>query len=402
MNKRSPLTRIIGGILLVSGTTVGAAMLAFPVTTGPAGLYPSLLLFFFCWLYLTYTALLFVEAILWEQKDVNIISLAKLTLGKAGVAATWAIYLFLLYALLTAYIAGSGPIISDGLQELFGITLPQWISMPLLLSVFAYAVYCGTHAVDYLNRIMMAGFAVTFLLLIAFTLPHIDSTAFNRASFPPLLVSLPIIITAFGFHIVIPSLTTYLERDKKSILWVIAIGSAIPLAMYILWEVATLGAIPLYGPYGLMAAYDSDGNVVHLLAHHLQNPYVTVVATVFSFCAILTSFIGVALSLSHFLADGLKIKEEGFGEIIVCLITFVPPALIAWTNPRAFLSALEYAGAFGVVSLLGLLPALIVWRGRYTYRFTSSFRAPGGKLALICIITFSLAVMAITAAEKMQ
>jgi hypothetical protein len=37
---------------------------------------------------------------------------------------------------------------------------------------------------------------------------------------------------------------------------------------------------------------------------------------VFSFCAIVTSFLGVALSLCHFLADGLKIPEGGWGGVM--------------------------------------------------------------------------------------
>ena len=39
------LGRLLGGILLVAGTAIGAGMLALPVSTGLAGFYPSLFLF---------------------------------------------------------------------------------------------------------------------------------------------------------------------------------------------------------------------------------------------------------------------------------------------------------------------------------------------------------------------
>lgn len=34
--------RLIGGILLVSGTAIGAGMLAIPVVSAPGGFFPSL------------------------------------------------------------------------------------------------------------------------------------------------------------------------------------------------------------------------------------------------------------------------------------------------------------------------------------------------------------------------
>src|SRR5206468_11353 len=92
---------------------------------------------------------------------------------------------------------------------------------------------------------------------------------------------------------------------------------------------------------------------------------IAMVARFFSFFAIVTSFLGVSLSLMDFLADGFGIKKTRTGRIALYLMTFVPPLLITLIDPRAFLSALEYAGAFGVVTLLGLFPALMVWSGRY-------------------------------------
>lgn len=393
--------RIIGGILLVAGTTVGAAMLAFPVSTGLAGLFPSLLLFFLCWIYLTYTAFLFVEAILWFGRGVNLISLARSTLGVPGVLVTWFTYLFLLYALLTAYIAGSGPIISDMMEIFFGFSVPHGAAAPLLLCILGFAIYRGTHAVDYLNRALMAGLAIAFISMVFMTLPYVDPERFIEVQWPPLLLAVPVVATAFGFHIVIPSLATYLQWDKRALLWVISVGSAIPLIMYILWEIVSLGILPLHGENGLIAGYDRGDNAAHLIVMQLGRSSLAGVAIFFSFCAIITSFLGVALSLCHFLADGLKIKEKGAGGLLLCGLTFVPPTLIAWTDPRAFLSALEFAGAFGVVILLGLLPAVIVWRGRYRYHFASSFQVAGGKPGLIAVMLFSVAVIAATVVQKL-
>lgn len=102
-------SQLIGGILLVSGTTIGAGMLALPVSTGLAGFIPSIILLFVFWLYMTYTAFLMLEVNLWMGPHTNLISMAKNTLGTIGEGVSWLTYLFLLYSLTTAYVAGAGP-----------------------------------------------------------------------------------------------------------------------------------------------------------------------------------------------------------------------------------------------------------------------------------------------------
>lgn len=91
MNQSS---RVFGGILLVSGTTIGAGMLALPVCTGLAGFFPSLVLFILYWIFMTYTAFLFLEVNLWMGRSANIISMAKRTLGRWAQIASWIVYLF--------------------------------------------------------------------------------------------------------------------------------------------------------------------------------------------------------------------------------------------------------------------------------------------------------------------
>lgn len=85
------------------------------------------------------------------------------------------------------------------------------------------------------------------------------------------------------------------------------------------------------------------------------------------------------------------------------VMTFIPPLLITLIDPRAFLSALEYAGAFGVVTLLGLFPALMVWFGRYNEGLSkgADFRAPGGKVVLCLVMLLSIGVISMEIAIKM-
>ena len=396
-------SQLIGGILLVSGTTIGAGMLALPVSTGMAGFYPSLGLLAAYWIFMTFTAFLLLEVNLWMGKDNNLISMAKLTLGKAGQTASWVIYLFLLYSLTTAYIAGGGSIIIDGFADLTGKRLPEWTGALPLLGIFGFFVYKGTRSVDYVNRLLMLGLVVAYFFMIVFLTPHVDQTLLNHVDWKYFSMGVSVVATSFGFHIIIPSLVTYLEHDVKKLRKVILIGSLIPFLVYISWEFLALGIIPLSGSNGIEEGYLNGSNGAHLLTAALGHSSIATVTRFFSFFAIVTSFLGVSLSLSHFLADGLSIEKSRMGRLLLYGMTFIPPFVITLIDPRAFLSALEYAGAFGVVALLGLLPALMVWSGRYHRHLSAenAFRVPGGKIALLVAMGLSLSIIALEISIKL-
>ena len=154
------MNRYIGGILLVSGTTIGAGDAGLARRDRLCGILAFGFALFIYWAYMTFTALLTLEVNLWmRDRQANMITMAKLTLGKWGRALAWVAYLFLLYALTTAYLAGCGPIIIDLVQGLTGYTLPKWSGgLPLLL-LFGYFIYprhplCGLskpHIDDWLS-----------------------------------------------------------------------------------------------------------------------------------------------------------------------------------------------------------------------------------------------------------
>lgn len=382
-------------------------MLALPVATGLAGFYPSLVLLVFYWIYMTYTAFLMLEANLWMEPNTNLITMAKRTLGQGGELVSWIVYLFLLYTLTAAYLAGGGPIFTDFLNHLTGWQIPSWTGPIPLLAIFGIFVYRGTRSVDYINRLLMIGLVISYFLMVIFLTPHVKHELLTHVDLKYILLPVSVVATSFGYHIIIPTLTTYLNRNVNQIKTVILTGSLIPLIVYIIWEILALGIIPLEGKHGLFSGSLEGRNGANLLASILNNTTLSSIAHAFSFFAIITSFLGVSLSLSDFLSDGLKNHGLSSGRGLICLLTFLPPLAFVWSNPRAFFDALEYAGAFGVVILLGFLPALMVWKGRYgSYKsdehqqFLSTFKTPGGKIALVIIMGISLSIMALEVANK--
>jgi tyrosine-specific transport protein len=46
---------LVGGTLLVAGTSIGVGMLALPVATAAGGFLPSLMIYFLCWFFMLCT-----------------------------------------------------------------------------------------------------------------------------------------------------------------------------------------------------------------------------------------------------------------------------------------------------------------------------------------------------------
>lgn len=381
--------RLFGACLLIAGTAIGAAMLALPVSTGRAGLLLSLLVMVGVWLYLLYAACCLLEVSLSMPKGANLVTMAEETLGKTGKYTTWTAFLFLLYALNTAYLFGMTAIV----HALTGVD--KGLCAGALVALF-YAIFRkGMSYIDSINRLFMAGFALTFVLLVTCAAPYVTGAIVVKANWHYALSSLGIILCAFGYHIVIPSLVSYLDRDVRQIKKAICIGSAIPLLIYALWQIVSLGVVS--DTQVMCEAYSAGLNSAQLIAKVSGSAFIARLDTSFACFAMITSFFGVSAALLDFLRDGLsgKIVAGKRLQALIFAVGFIPPLFFSLKDERVFLLALEYAGAYGVVILLALLPACMVWSKRYVQKRASNYEVTGKKPLLIFFMAISLSLILI-------
>lgn len=358
----------LGGSLLVAGTATGAGMLALPIVTGEAGFVPSLVLFAVYWLFSLFTAFMFLEVNLAFDKPVNFATMAKKTLGAPGRLIAWGIYLLLLYCLIAAYLAGSSAF------------LPKESAPFIFLAIFGTLVAFNTKIVDHSNRFLMIGLVLGYGFLMMFGGRDVKLPLLQREAWGALWPAIPVIVTSFGFHIIIPTLTTYLQRDVVRIKRSLIYGSAMALVFYVFFELVMLGSLPL--------DMLREGNREGLSATQLFASGAMVYAgKFFAFFAITTSFLGVSLSLRDFLADGLKINKR----LPLLVLTFLPPLAFVLFYPRAFIMALDFAGLF-VALLLGIWPVLMVFRKRQM-KLESPYRLfGGGGLLIATTIVYSVVI----------
>ena len=383
-----------GSTFIVAGTALGAGMLAMPLATTGIGFTTALLLLLGLWFIMSYTALLLVEVYQHNDASMGLSSLANKYLGNSGRLAISFALPFLLYSLIAAYLAGGGEIISESISSLLGLEFPSYVGV-LLFAIIGGAVVCfGTHSVDIINRCLFATkifFLATMLILL---LPHVQEV--NLLSMPVKqavwLSAIPIVFTSFGFHGSVPSIVSYMGGDTVKLRKIFIIGSAIPLLVYILWQVATIGTIDSDTFIGILADESGLNGLLAAVKAVVGTTQVEMAVRLFAALALATSFLGVALGLFDFLADFFKFKNTVKGRLQTGVVTFLPPLLFALFYPKGFVIALGFAAiALSVLSLI--LPALLVGQTRKQY--AGGYRVFGGQLGLLLVFVLGIAIIAI-------
>jgi tyrosine-specific transport protein len=390
-------SKTFGSILIVSGTAIGAGMLALPLTSAGLGWVFSIGLLISMWLVTTYTALLTLQVSLVFPRGSNFQTMAKATLGNKGTFLMSGALLFLSYALLAAYTAGGASFLktaigAQGLEGMFPC---------LFLLVFGGVVAWKTAAVDYTNRLLFILKVGVFGAVVLLLLSHVQGdNLFSMASnphsfsFSSVWLAIPIFFTSFGFHGSIPSLVTYMGNHPQKLKKVIVIGSAIPLGVYVIWQTLILGILPAEGPisFSVLKEGASVSSLIQEVNKITGSPWIQTATNLFSLLAILTSFLGVSLGLLDFFQDILA-KRKIHNRSASAALTFVPPLGVVLFYPEAFIQALSFA-ALALVVLAIVLPVLMVRKLRQSHSNLISL-VPWEKQGLWVCLAIGIAIFVI-------
>ena len=355
-----------GGILLVTGTCIGAGMIGVPVKTAVAGLYPTILALILFFLITTWSALLLMEVSLAFKGEINLISMIKEVLGNLHKNIAWVVYLLFMYSIFAGYTSGGASMV----QQI--IPMHMYLAIPVFLLPFALVIYLGAKYVDFVNRFLTIGLIGAFILL-AFTTIVTAQTDTQPTQllligdFKAVLFALPILSTTFSYQMIIPSLKSYLQEKISPLKQSIWIGGIISLIVYVVWQLSVSLLIPAEGHGGLINMSHIKQNptesIINYLAIHSQCKGTLVFIGVFIFCALTSSLLGTGWALSDFLADGLNIPKNRRGRLLLGLLSFIPPIIYTLCFPNGFLKAIGFAGALSAILVI-IYPVLMVWKLR--------------------------------------
>ena len=146
--------KVLGSIVLITGTCVGGGMLALPLITAQLTLWQSFGVLFVSWLLPTLACLALVDINIKMPKGTNLVSISQAYLGRWGKIITYFMFLALMYSLVSAYFSTSLDVLKSLLQAFHWNIAEQILSivfLPLLLLI----LYRGTATVDLTTRILM-------------------------------------------------------------------------------------------------------------------------------------------------------------------------------------------------------------------------------------------------------
>ncbi|MCG9727082.1 aromatic amino acid transport family protein [Vibrio brasiliensis] len=384
-------SKVLGSTLIIAGTTIGAGMLALPLASAGIGFTTSLVIMISLWALMAYTALLMIEVHQHADQDATLHTLANQFLGTKGKWVASFAMMFLFYALCAAYIAGGGAQFAERISTFTGLEVSATTSTILFTLLVATVVTVGTATVDKVNRVLFLIKIVAMAMVLTFLAPNVTESYLLSMPVEQGLViaAIPVIFTSFGFHGSIPAIVNYLDGHTPSLRKAILIGSAIPLVIYVFWQVVTLGVVN----QSTLLENQGLSSLISTLATTVHRTSLGQTIGIFADLALLTSFLGVSLGLFEFLGDKINKGQKSRSRVIVGLVTFVPPMGFALFYPQGFIAALGYA-AIALVVLAIFLPIMMVKQAR-RQATEQGYQVLGGNLGLI--VTSSVGVVIVTA-----
>lgn len=371
--------KLIGSSLIISGTALGAGMLAIPMVLAQFGLLWGTALMLFIFIGTTYAALLLLEASINVGGGLGMNTIARKSLGKGGQLVTNGLLYALLICLLMAYILGAGDLLNKLLQSI-GLDLSLVHSQVAFTLIAGVIVASGTAVIDKINRALFAIMLFMLLLTLVFLVPGIsldNMTQVSNSNPLELIQTSAIIFTSFGFMVVIPSLVSYNhEATPKQLRNMVIIGSSIPLVCYLVWLYAVVGNLT-------PEQITHFSNVSELISvFSAEHPFINLVLSSFTGLALLTSFLGVAMALFTQNEDTFKQNKA-----VTYVISFILPLVGAIFAADQFLAVLSYAGII-LVFLAVFIPLAMVIKLRQTDIHAKSYLAEGGVAMLIFSFIF--------------
>lgn len=362
-------------------------MLAMPLAAASVGFLPSFCVFLLSALFMLANALLILELCLKQLVPLHFVSLSEQTLGFWAKIISSALFIFLFYSLMMAYIAGSEMFLG---KFFFSSKLASFI----LVLILFFSLYMGTKVSDLFNQCLFVLMLLIFSFLLFGWKDGLSVSYLSEASWGGALAVFPIGIVGFGFHQMIPTLTTYLNYDKKRLELAFLLGTFLVLATYLLWQAYVFALFPK----ALLQDLIKTNNISELFVQ--RGLIFHILMDLFAFFALLTSFLGVSLSFVDFFADLFSWKKTPYAKALISSLVLLPPWILVNIYPGFFLKALDLAGGIAALALFGLFPPLMVWNLRYVQNVSTRPCLFGGKALLIFLFLCSLSLLLIDCARE--
>jgi len=346
-------------VLLITGTTVGAGMLGLPIKTGLSGLLPSILGMIVVWGLMLSTAWILTSRIIASDHTTSDLpTLFQQELGTSGKWLSIIGYLTIFYGLLVAYLSGASSILVNLVQ----LPLARQVWIIIFFIVATGIIFFGLDLVRKGNAAIMTVLGISFVFLLIKTGQNLNPRHLTYTDWHFIPSALPIIVCAFAFHAIIPTVCRSLKWQSRACWQALLIGTLLALSLNALWVVVVIGALPLagQGQENILAAFHDNLPATVPLSMAFHSEVITTAGMFFSLAAIITSYFGVGIAFMGFFRDLIYSFGKKSNRLKEALLTFGPPFLVALVYPNLFLKALDVVGGLGLLLVFGFLPGLML------------------------------------------
>lgn len=326
---------VSSAVFMITGMTIGAGVLGIPYVVSRVGL----------WVGLGYIAILGAVVLLLNLMIGEIIVRTKESFQLPGLAGkyigNWAKVLMSVMIVLgglgalLAYLIGEG----ESLYNLFGGTPEVWAIV--FWTVASFSVWRGLQTVKVLEKIFSI-LVLSIIIGLSFgILPQIHIENFYYYNSSNLFLPLGVILFALQASPAIAEAHALLPQDPKKFKKALIIGTLIPVLVYMLFALATVGVLGL-----------STTPLVSTILGDKFGLWIKLLINTFAIFAMGTGFLGLGLALKQTLVWDWKLPP--FLAVILVIITPLTFYMLGWHD---FLKVIGLVG--GVLS--GLEAMLLVF-----------------------------------------
>ncbi len=354
--------RLAKAVSIIVGTVVGAGVLGLPYVVSKTGFMAGALLI--AAVYAMMLALgIMIEELSLRHPGHQLVDIARECLGVAGEAAVFLFLVASIMAALAAYYVGFARIVA---QLYGGVPL---LGAYILLAILVVVAVRGLSVADEAELIVTLVMLALIAAIIALLAPRVDVSALMNARWTGITGVFGVAVFALYGHMVIPEVVEEVGRRKWMASKAVALGIAIPAAMYVAFTAVMIGVF-------------KKPPQVATIALQQVSPILGALGLGFAALAILSSAIGNALALRDIVVEDLRKSP------LLAVIGVVAPLLIIYTT-AGFADILSIAGTYGVGGVCAIMCFSYARRGG-----SKKLRVVAVVLAVIFIIAAMAELMA--------
>lgn len=370
------------------GTIIGAGVLAIPYAIMRAGFLTGLLSLIVLSIAVIFLYLYLGEVVLRTRRKYQLTGYAQKYLGSKGMKLMTFSMVFSIYGALIAYLIGIGKSFAAifGMQNipltLFGISINFDVIFSLLFFILGSAiVYVGIKGVRKSELFMSSIVIFIIILILLISLFGFDVRNVLLFDFSKIFIPYGVILFALAGAVAIPEMQEEL-KDKKKLKKAVIVGSLIPIFLYFLFSLATVGACGKATTEIAVTCLAQKFGVVMLW-----------LGNIFAIFAMATSFLTLGLGLKEMYNYDYRIKEKKawFLTCFVPLILFF--LILLFVKQERFYKTIGITGGIAM-TLEGILIVLMFNKAKKMGEREPEYIIKQNKfISIILIIIFLLGMI---------